>query len=234
MVALTRLLDQLRRGAESCRRQAKETWRCSSGTTLELAFAAGLTGRAGATTPESAQGLAWASAGGVEEGGEGAADAPQPPNLDDSRLGRLLGRKSGGQDGVMGSISRRLRALRNGSQFNDIPTDEPEEPAGPRPMAVNAALIFTAGPRAGDVVALENRRLALDRDALQRTDSDAVEVVASIWAQGSRFMLRHRGTMMVAGSRPALPVIALDDGDELAWGPHRAQFRIEEAASEQP
>jgi hypothetical protein len=49
--------------------------------------------------------------------------------------------------------------------------------------------------------------------------------VARIWTQGDQIMLRHSGAILIGGSRPTLPVVVLEDGDELAWGAHKAQFR---------
>jgi hypothetical protein len=70
------------------------------------------------------------------------------------------------------------------------------------------------------------RSIAFGRDGGEMADASHSRVVISIWAQGARFMLRHNGMPLIGGSRPALPVIALDDGDEIAWGEHRLQFRM--------
>jgi hypothetical protein len=42
-------------------------------------------------------------------------------------------------------------------------------------------------------------------------------------------MLRQQGGVTVGGQRPALSVVVLEDGDEVAWNIHRLQFRIETA-----
>jgi hypothetical protein len=142
---------------------------------------------------------------------------------------RVLGGRLRSDDRpIVESISGRLRALK------DVAIDDGEgasaEPEARTPlMAPPAALLFTAGPRAGERLEISDRRLALDRDAYEVTDADASGVVVSIWAQGPRFMLRGSGALLISGARPAMPVVTLDDGDELAWGEHRLQFRIQES-----
>lgn len=157
---------------------------------------------------------------------------PRPlPNIDDEPpLRRLLGGRVRGNEGrIIETISGRLRSLK----------DMPIEDDGERSSAVtlehkpsrapSAELVFTAGPRAGERLPLNDRALALDRDACEAPDSGASRVVLSIWAQGARFMLRHNG-VLVGGARPAMPVVTLDDGDELAWAEHRLRFRIDTPA----
>jgi hypothetical protein len=137
---------------------------------------------------------------------------------------RVLGGRLRSDDRpIVESISGRLRALK------DVAIDDGEgasaEPEARKPlMAPPAELLFTAGPRAGERLAISDRRLALDRDAREVTDADASGVVVSIWAQGPRFMLRGSGALLISGARPAMPVVTLEDGDELAWGEHRLRF----------
>lgn len=158
--------------------------------------------------------------------------APQPPRLDnDPPLRRLLGGKLGrGDKEVTGSMSERLRSLRH-----TVPEQgEPEGPPDPDPVQqqprMEAEIMFTAGPRAGERLHVRDGLVALDRDAQVAADSGGSNVVASIWPQGARFMLRHNGGILISGARPALSVVTLDDGDELAWGAHRMRFSLAEAA----
>jgi hypothetical protein len=130
-----------------------------------------------------------------------------------------------GNDGVKRDMAARLQRLGKGYDFGeDPPPPEPPE-APPPPPSRDAEIVFVAGPRAGDVVRIEGRSLALDRDANETDDGGRSGVVASIWPQGDQFMLRHGGAILISGSRPSLPVIVLEDGDELAWGAHKLEFR---------
>ena len=125
-------------------------------------------------------------------------------------------------------IADRLKAL-----ASQAPKDEPDESTGePEPAAetpvrrMMAALLFVAGPRAGERVVLEQGSVAFDRDGRALSDGSASGVVASIWPQGERYMLRDNGGVAVSGVRHAIPVVTLDDGDEIAWGPHRLRFEL--------
>jgi hypothetical protein len=154
----------------------------------------------------------------------------QPPNIDDApALRRVLsGRLRADDSHIVDAISGRLRSLK------DIPLGDAAERGSANPevrqpqRAPAAELVFTAGPRAGEHLPLTDRTLALDRDARETPDGGTSGVVVSIWAQGARFMLRHNNGILVGGVRPSMPVLTLDDGDELAWADHRLRFHIEE------
>jgi hypothetical protein len=161
-------------------------------------------------------------------------EAAEPPNIDSEPvLRRVIGGRLRGDDGkIIESISGRLRAL------GDLPLGEERgEDADPdtstQARSLSARLVFTGGPRAGESLLVQRNTVALDRDALEVQDSSRSDVVASVWVQGTRFMLRHAG-IVVSGSRPALPVVTLEDGDELAWNAHRLQFQIEDAGEGTP
>jgi len=89
-----------------------------------------------------------------------------------------------------------------------------------------ATLTFIAGPRAGERIVLEQGSVAFDRDGRAMSDGSATGVVMSIWAQGERYMLRDSAGVTVGGVRPPISVVTLDDGDEIAWGPHRLRFNL--------
>lgn len=124
------------------------------------------------------------------------------------------------------SMSARLRLLRDQFEpFQDQPSsaDEPEAP--PPPPSRDAELLFVAGPRAGERLSIEGRAVALDREGNESTGEGASSLVVRIWTQADNIMLQHSGAILVGGSRPSLPIIVLEDGDELAWGGHKLQFR---------
>jgi hypothetical protein len=124
------------------------------------------------------------------------------------------------------AMSARLVRLREAydSPFDDAPEATPSE-APPPPPPRDAELVFTVGPRAGTHVLVEGRAVSLDRDGNESAGEGGVSVVARVWTQGDQIMLRQSGAILVGGGRPALPVVVLEDGDELAWGSHRLQFR---------
>lgn len=165
---------------------------------------------------------------------EQPSDAPRLPRLDSPPpLRRILGGRLGraGEE-VASSISERLRSLRHRvPELSD--QEQPPEPEPVRPQRRLAAeIVFTAGPRAGERLPIANESVALDRAATVVSDSSGSNVVVSIWPQGPRFMLRHNGGVVIGGARPALSVVTLDDGDEIAWGPHRMRFSLEGPAAQ--
>jgi hypothetical protein len=93
------------------------------------------------------------------------------------------------------------------------------------PPSRDAELVFVAGPRAGERLPIEGRSVALDREGYESADGGASSVVATFWTQGEHIMLRNGGAITVGGARPTLPIVVLEDGDELAWSTHRAEFR---------
>jgi hypothetical protein len=132
---------------------------------------------------------------------------------------------SRGDDDTLNAMSDRLRVLREVMiEVGVDNTPAADEPAALRRPA-DAELLFTGGPRTGERLPLEARRIALDRDANETAEDSKSAMVASVWAQGEHFMLRHGGAILIGGARPALPIVVLEDGDELQWGVHRLQFR---------
>jgi hypothetical protein len=129
------------------------------------------------------------------------------------------------------AVSARMSALRDDAlgQAADGPGPEAEPPSSAPTQ--RAELIFTAGPRAGERVTVARERIGFDRDANEITDDSGPRVALSVWAQGPHFMLRQQGGVTIGGQRPALSVVVLEDGDEVAWNIHRLQFRIETATS---
>ena len=124
------------------------------------------------------------------------------------------------------SMSARLRLLRDEFEPHyDEPStaDVPEAPAPP--PSREGELLFVAGPRTGERLSVEGRAVALDRDGNESGGEGASSLVVRIWTQADNIMLQHSGAILVGGSRPALPIVVLEDGDELAWGGHKLQFR---------
>jgi hypothetical protein len=102
-----------------------------------------------------------------------------------------------------------------------VPPDEPLDEAPGDVVADGAApmaeLVFTAGPRAG-------MRVELDTNVASLADGRAT---ASIWRHNDRFLLRHNGKRIrIGGATPALSVVVLEDGDEIALGAERARFML--------
>ncbi len=122
------------------------------------------------------------------------------------------------------TINDRLRGLsESDGQFGpDGPTPEPE--AG-EAYILQGYLTFTQGRREGDQLSLAGRSVVLDIEANEAEERSRTPVIATIWAQGEHFMVRHSGGIRIGGTRPTLPIIVLEDGDELEWGAHRLEFR---------
>jgi hypothetical protein len=188
-----------------------------------------------ATPPEPSDGASRAQDGEDGTAADEASQAPRepqkaPPNLDGGpRLGKLFGMK-GDERGLYGTISDRLRGLRDPSLTFDEAEDADAEPEAKTAPQLRAEITFTAGPRAGESLTIDQGSVALDREAQPLPDGSHSRVAISIWSQGPRFMLRHSGGVAISGARPSLPVVTLDDGDEIAFGPHRLRFRLEDPA----
>ncbi len=102
----------------------------------------------------------------------------------------------------------------------------------PRPrQAVDAELAFIAGPHAGARVALNDHAVTLgtsyDSDiVLDDQDGRIAPEHARIWRHGEHFVFRQvdgRGTV-IGGSPMTLPLVMLEDGDEIEIGGHRLRF----------
>jgi hypothetical protein len=159
-------------------------------------------------------------------------DTPQeePPNLDSPPILRrvLRGRLREDTGRVVDSMSGRLRTLRDRAVGGDQEAGTPEPPPPSQRPLPSASIVFTAGPRVGTIIRVQRGTIALAADGREMTDSGDAEVIVTVWTQGTRFMLRHSGGVLVGGSRPMLPVVTLEDGDDVVWGEHRFQFRFEQ------
>lgn len=156
---------------------------------------------------------------------ERSPSTPGGAAYDGSRRGWFQHGTRNNAEQLIDPMAARLLALRHAPTEDDEPEPPPSlEPKQP-PPSPDAELIFTAGPRSGDRLSLEGRSVAFDRDANETLDGSKSTVIASIWAQGEHFMVRHGGAILIDGGRPAMPIVVLEDDDELAWGPHRLQFR---------
>jgi hypothetical protein len=135
----------------------------------------------------------------------------------------------------------RLLALRSNG---DAPYEAGERAAGAAPVPVEAApaparLTFTAGPRAGQVVDLGAGGVTLGSDpacdVVLTSDAHAGALVALehawLWRQAGHYMLRQIGgaETLIGGEPLALPIVVLEDGDELTIGPHVLRFTLAEA-----
>lgn len=148
----------------------------------------------------------------------------------DARAGLMLAGFFRRDDKHRDAISDRLKALAGQARNPDAERDESESEqtheVAPPVRRTMAALLFVAGPRAGERVVLEQGSVAFDRDGRALSDGSAGGVVMSVWPQGERYMLRDNAGVVVSGIRPAIPVVTLDDGDEISWGPHRLRFEL--------
>jgi hypothetical protein len=129
-------------------------------------------------------------------------------------------------EGAYKAMSARLVRLREKfeTDYEEPPVSvESEQP--PPPPSRDGELIFITGPRAGERLPVEGRNVALDRDANESTGEGTSGVVARIWTQGEHIMLGHSGAVLIGGTRPTLPIVVLEDGDELTWSNHKLEFR---------
>jgi hypothetical protein len=91
------------------------------------------------------------------------------------------------------------------------------------------ALVFVDGPRAGERVLLGVHAVTLGAsdgaDVVLPGDAVALEH-ARIWLHGEHFMLRQVGdaTTRVGGQPLRMPLVLLDDEDEIEIGPYRLRF----------
>ena len=100
------------------------------------------------------------------------------------------------------------------------------------------------GPRAGQVVDLGAGGVTLGSgpacDVVLPSDAGAGSLVALehawLWRQAGHYMLRQIGgaETLIGGEPLALPIVVLEDGDELTIGPHVLRFTLAEAPETQP
>jgi curved DNA-binding protein CbpA len=96
-----------------------------------------------------------------------------------------------------------------------------------------AELVFIDGPRAGGRVAIGQEAVTMGsaHEADVMLSDDAGEIAPQhvrIWQYNNRFVLRQiadNGTL-IGGQAPVLPVVILDDGDEIQIGMHRMRFSL--------
>lgn len=99
---------------------------------------------------------------------------------------------------------------------------EEEEPSGQAPSEGEASLpvaeiVFIAGTHAGMRVELAGNVVPMGEGKSS----------ATIWRHGERFLLRHNGKRVTVSDKPPLlPIVVLEDGDEIGVGADRARFRV--------
>lgn len=140
-------------------------------------------------------------------------DVPVPTNKKRGLFGLGRGRASVAED----SIDARLLDLR--TRLPLAPEEDRPEPedAPLSSLLPIAEIVFTAGPRAG-------MRADLDVNVVPLGEGKSS---ATIWRHGERFLLRHNGARVLVSNRPpVLPIVVLEDGDEIVVGADHAQFHI--------
>jgi hypothetical protein len=146
---------------------------------------------------------------------------------DSSSRGRkwLGGRRHEEEDRALSHMSGRLRALGDPA-FKQWKGPEDTDAPTATERTLEAELQFVAGPRIDTTITLGAGTLALDVEGNVSEDPTDSDIVVNMWAQGQHFMLRPARGVRVSGSRPALPVVVLEDGDDIEWGPHRVRVRL--------
>lgn len=134
----------------------------------------------------------------------------------------------------------RLLTLRDapaGEAYGAAARPDSAEPAEAPPPAFDdapavARLDFVAGRRAGASVPLDGERTTIGAGphatvVLSDEDGSVAPEHACIWQQGDSFLFRHvDGDAVTIGGQPlSLPVVVLEDGDEIAIGANRIVFR---------
>jgi len=129
-------------------------------------------------------------------------------------------------------VQQRLLTLQDGqdgAEISPAPRWHPDYGA----TVAGAELIFIDGPRAGARVPLGHEAVtigsAYEADVMLPDDAgDVAPQHARIWQHGERFVFRQiaeNGTL-VGGQSLALPLVMLDDGDEIQIGRHRMRFSL--------
>jgi hypothetical protein len=138
-------------------------------------------------------------------------------------------------DGTREAEDARTLTLRDAAmRLVDGFRDEQRERAVPPHLAArrtDAALIFTGGPRAGDRAPLSEETMTIGSGygsdiVLAAEDGAIAPEHARVWKHGEHFVFHQldgAGTMI--GDLPlTLPLVMLDDGDEIQIGAHRMRF----------
>jgi len=116
----------------------------------------------------------------------------------------------------------------------------PADAGEPRPPA--AELLFVGGQLAGTRFSVGEETITLGSDArtanivLADDDGAVAGEHARIWRHGQQFMfheLQGKRTR-IDGEALALPLVILDDGDEIVIGSHRIKFRVKAASHALP
>ncbi len=153
-------------------------------------------------------------------------DAPKPADARPKKLSE--------SERVREAEQARLLSLRE-----ILPNERPERPARIAPSSRTqdlesavAELIFVAGPQTGERVPVGERTLVIggqgyDADVVLRDPQfDDVPEQGRIWRHADRFMFRQTwgGHTIINGEALSLPLVFLEDGDELEIGAHRIRF----------
>jgi len=155
----------------------------------------------------------------AEPANRAATPLPAGREADDARDARLRTLRADDPAPADGAASDGERA----------PASEPEEGA--------ATLTFVAGPLAGSRVVLGGEAVTLGSSVLADVVLAGARVGqehARIWQHGQHFVLHQMEgcRTRVAGEPLTLPLVMLDDGDEIEIGPHRLRFALGTARRE--
>ncbi len=164
-----------------------------------------------------------------------AAVTAATPAPREGLFARLRGRgQSEEQVSAMNAAQRsRLLSLRETVAFAPAASATPAADRDLAPSEVRAAayLTFVGGARGGLRIPLDGQAVILGtsmRASIMLPDDDGSIALehARIWRQADSFYFRNvdgKGTT-IAGRQLDLPVVVLEDGDEIAIGPHRLSF----------
>lgn len=117
------------------------------------------------------------------------------------------------------AVDARIRALRDDALTPPPPdrSDLAREAPSASVSHPGAEAVFIAGPRAGE-------RFEINENAVLLESAD--DAAPSIWRHGDRFLLRQGDERIRINGEPlTLPLVVLDDGDEVELGAHRLRFR---------
>ncbi|MBI5284362.1 MAG: FHA domain-containing protein [Chloroflexi bacterium] len=136
---------------------------------------------------------------------------------------------------MMDAGDARVLSLRDGERPVPMEYRRPARDAGvverPPRHAVGTELTFIAGPHAGARVALDDHAVTLGTSyasdiVLDDQDGRIAPEHARIWRHGEHFVFRQvdgHGTA-IGGAPMTLPLVMLEDGDEIEIGGHRLRF----------
>ncbi|MEX2245346.1 MAG: hypothetical protein WEC75_01550 [Dehalococcoidia bacterium] len=144
-----------------------------------------------------------------------------------------------GKVAIIAAEGERLLSLRT-DEVLDLGANENTRAAPPAPAAKpasagppDAALITLAGPHAGEKIALGLDPVAIGpgrnaRIVVPSAESRAGSEYARVWRRGDRVFLRQAGQngVKINGQPLALPLVILDDGDEIGIAGQVLRFQI--------